>query len=142
MTGLAMTDLLLSDLLLTTSGTAGRALKLLPAIGALAGVTLLGGFILLRYRKTIFSSEESASDGPPLTLQDLRNLHRSGKLSDDEFERAKWVMIGKLGRRPAEGDTAPPKPGSVGLPGARVARPGYDLTGETLPKTDQILPDS
>ena len=53
-------------------------------------IALFGGIMLLR--KWI-NADQPTSTGPGFTLSDLRELHRQGKMSDEEFERAKSKMI-------------------------------------------------
>lgn len=53
---------------------------------------LLAGFVAAVRVKKYMSKPEDMS-GPGFTLSDLRTLHRSGKMTDSEFERAKEVVL-------------------------------------------------
>jgi len=48
-------------------------------------------FVLLRVRK--WMRDEAFSSGEGFTLADLRELHREGKMSDEEFNRAKQQFL-------------------------------------------------
>jgi hypothetical protein len=62
----------------------GLAIALAVAIG-------VGGFIL---RRIMLSRDQKASPHDPgFTLDDLRAMHRTGQISDEEFARAKARMI-------------------------------------------------
>ncbi len=64
---------------------------------------VVAGFLLVSYiKRRLDRPEESASTD--FTLADLRQLHRSGKISDEEFERAKAKML----RRLAPPEKSPP----------------------------------
>jgi hypothetical protein len=76
--------------------------SLLPWLLALLGLVIVGGGVLLLVRRWLRSDE---ADGPAdvgFTLQDLRDMHRVGELSDEEFERAKSAMIEQVQRAAEE----------------------------------------
>ena len=56
----------------------------------LAGL-LVVGLLIGRVRR--WRTQESDTSGEPWTLQDLRDLHASGELTDEEFERLKAAML-------------------------------------------------
>ena len=64
---------------------------------ALLVIVVIGWFAIARIRSWMKDNSEAAQ---PFTLDDLRQLHRSGQLSDEEFERAKEMMIGSVRRAP------------------------------------------
>jgi hypothetical protein len=68
--------------------------ELLPWLLVLLGVVIIGVGVIYFLRRAIHSESSSGQGG--FTLQDLRDLHRSGELSDEEFERAKNQMVGRL----------------------------------------------
>ena len=60
--------------------------------------------------------------GPGFTLGDLRRLHKEGKMTTEEFEKAKTILIGTakagadkpvLGNRPQGPRTNPPGAGAL-----------------------------
>ena len=54
---------------------------------------LVVGFLAaMRVRKWLMEDEEGG-DHPGLTLGDLRRFHRAGKMTDEEFEKARILMI-------------------------------------------------
>src|SRR5687768_10866064 len=66
----------------------------LPWVLVLIGVIIAGGIIIVALRRRI--SQDSSASAHGFTLQDLRDLHAKGELTDEEFERAKIQMIGHL----------------------------------------------
>jgi len=71
--------------------------EVLPWLILLIGVVLAGAIAIYYIRRSL---KDTKSHGGGFTLQDLRDMHAAGELSDDEFERAKAQMIGRL-RTPA-----------------------------------------
>jgi uncharacterized membrane protein len=67
---------------------------LLPWIGVLLGMVVVGAIVIAFTRRML--RDESGEAGAGFTLHDLRELHRRGELSDEEFRRAKDAMIGRL----------------------------------------------
>jgi uncharacterized membrane protein len=59
-------------------------------------IFLLVGFILVAAVKKRMKAEDAAGPGAGtgFTLSDLRQLRREGKISDEEFARAKEKIIG------------------------------------------------
>ena len=77
----------------------------LPWLILLIGLILIGGAVIYFVRRWLYQDSSSAHD-VGFTLQDLRDLHTRGELTDEEFQLAKTRMIGRLSTPPA----APPKP--------------------------------
>ena len=75
----------------------------MPWVLALIGATLVGAVAIYAIRRML-RSDPGTSNG--FTLHDLRAMHASGELTDDEFTRAKAAMIGRL-RSEVESDTLP-----------------------------------
>jgi uncharacterized membrane protein len=60
---------------------------------------VIAGFVLVSWvRNKLREPDDAASGG--FTLGDLRDMHRKGQLSDEEFERAKQRLIGVLRQSP------------------------------------------
>ncbi len=81
--------------------------EVLPWLIVLLVVVAVGVIALalaLRYMK----GSPPAADG--FTLQQLRNLHAAGELTDTQFQRARDAMIGRLSdtEQPAPPDPSPP----------------------------------
>jgi len=76
-------------------------------VAAFVGVALL--------KKRLVKPHEGMSGG--FTLSDLRALHRSGKMSDEEFEKAKEAVVA-ASRRASERQAQQNKP-----PGSGADRP-------------------
>ena len=72
------------------------ASQVLPWLGFLVVVVLVGGVVIWLVRRSMGAASAAVEAG--FTLQDLRDLHASGELSDEEFEGARAAMIGRLRR--------------------------------------------
>ncbi len=66
----------------------------LPWIILLLAAIIAGGVIIFLARRYIHSGDDAASGG--FTLHALREMHKAGEISDEEFTRAKAQMIGRL----------------------------------------------
>jgi len=66
----------------------------LPWLVGLGVIVFIGAGAIYFVRKMMQSQSSSLEDG--FTLHDLRQLHAQGELNDEEFERAKVAMIGRL----------------------------------------------
>jgi hypothetical protein len=56
-------------------------------------VVLVGGFMALMYFKKWLKEDDEPSSDIGFTLGDLRQLHKNGKMSDEEYEKARTQMI-------------------------------------------------
>ena len=57
-------------------------------------------------------SDDAPTSGPGFSLSDLRRLHKAGQMTDEEFEKAKLVLVGtaKVGTdKPVLGDRPRPR---------------------------------
>ena len=64
------------------------------AVGVfLLTLLLVGGFMAWMHFKKWLKDEEEPSSEIGFTLGDLRRLHKSGQISDEEFEKARAQMI-------------------------------------------------
>lgn len=99
-------------MLIASRGGASLFRDLAPWLALLLVFVVVGFMVVIYLRRSLHS--EVTGRGQGFTLQDLRDLHRSGKLSDDEFEAAKAAMIGRL--RPTKptgkAEKWPEKPGN------------------------------
>ena len=80
----------------------------------LIGLILIAAAVVMYLRKWYGSSD----DGPIIgfTLGDIRELHRSGQMNDEEFERAKGLIVAK-----ARAQTQPTDPeNAAGSAGVKV----------------------
>jgi hypothetical protein len=57
---------------------------------------LLGLFVFLSFYRKWMTSSEPTTGGPAFTLSDLRKLHKEGKMTTEEYEKAKAAIIGPL----------------------------------------------
>jgi hypothetical protein len=61
----------------------------------LLGLLALAAVVVALLRR-LNVGESMESDAPPFSLHDLRKLHREGKLTDEEFQRARSAMIAMI----------------------------------------------
>jgi hypothetical protein len=67
---------------------------ILLALGLLVIAVMIGGGVILLVRRWVKSEGEGVEEG--FGLQELRDLHAAGDLSDEEFERARAAVIEKV----------------------------------------------
>ena len=80
--------------------------QVLPWLIMLLGVVVVGGAGIYLVRRML-QGGPSASSGS-FTLHELRQMREEGQLSDEEFEQAKALIIGRVGDRPSPGDAIGP----------------------------------
>ncbi len=68
--------------------------EVLPWLGALVGVVVLGAVAIWLIRRTFGRDDRGGPGG--FTLQELRTMHAAGGLSDEEFRQAKESVIGRI----------------------------------------------
>ena len=71
-------------------------------------ILLLAGFVAVSLAKKRLLKDDDAA-GAGFTLADLRGLHREGRMSDEEFEKAKQMIVTTI-RRVNERKLADKKP--------------------------------
>jgi len=76
--------------------------EVVPWLAALAVVVVVGGIAIWLIRRTMRT--DTASGGGGFTLQELRDMRASGRISDDEFQRARDSLIGRLSEPAAARD--------------------------------------
>lgn len=69
-------------------------IEILPWIIGLAVIVFIGAGAIYYVRKMMYGQSSALEDG--FTLHDLRQLHAKGELNDEEYERAKDALIGRL----------------------------------------------
>ena len=67
---------------------------ILPWLVALLGVVVIGAAGIWVVRRLVRRESDGGAGG--FTLQDLRDMKTSGQLSDEEFNRARDSLIGRL----------------------------------------------
>ena len=80
---------------------------------ALVALVIVGWVTVLQVRRRLTKPDETSGTG--FTLSDLRQLHKSGQMSDAEFERAKAKVV-EAARKAAERDAAPAGAGGTAGP--------------------------
>lgn len=94
-------------------GSEGWAPVVVWSAGLLILLALMG-FAIARFRKRFSSTESPSSTG--FTLTDLRELHRSGKMTDAEFEVAKKLVLNGLKTSLGSSDRTKPPSGTDKVP--------------------------
>src|ERR1043165_262191 len=76
------------------SGRHTQAGDVIPWLILLIGFILAGGVLIYFVKR--WTKQDQASSAAGFTLQDLRELHARGELSEEEFQSARRAMIGRL----------------------------------------------
>lgn len=96
-------------------------------LGVLIVVTVVGGFVALAMRRNLLGPSRAAGLESNM-FKDLRDMRDRGEISPEEFERTHGVIVARLSGKEVTPRAAMPGPGEA------IATPGFDLTGEALPK--------
>ncbi len=89
--------------------TRDRTAELWMWIGILAGAVVVMAAVLWLIRKKTLGDDQPAGGALAFTLADLRQMHQSGQLSDEQFERLKARLISQtMGAEETEPPTDPP----------------------------------
>jgi hypothetical protein len=67
--------------------------KILIASLVLIALVVVGLLVVSQVKKRLTSEEAEKGQPGGFTLSDLRELHKSGQMSDEEFDRAKKQII-------------------------------------------------
>jgi hypothetical protein len=107
-------------------------------LGVLLLVAVLGGLGAMALRRRLL--RDDAGSAPLGLMQELEQLRLTGKISAEEYGRAKRRLAERAAGRAPE---APAKPHGLNGPqvradGTLVARPGHDLAGDPLPPPDGV----
>ncbi len=90
---------------LASAGSPGSLfVDILPWLVGLLAVVAIGGVAIYLVRRWLRRPPRGPAEG--FTLQQLRELHATGSLNDDEFERAKAAVIGRVSKEATTGDEA------------------------------------
>lgn len=89
----------------------GAEVEVAVAIAIVLAGALLLAVLAVYVRRWLLSKDDEPSDPGGFALSDLRRLHHEGKLSDEEFERAKAQLVSASQRSmtPSAGPTAKPQ---------------------------------
>lgn len=120
-------------------------------VGVLIVAAMIGGTLVILLRKRMLDKQSARSVAGSL-MEELRAMHADGRISDAEYEQTRKAMASRvshvLDTKRAAGlfelpdpKRRPPRPASPKTPDSTTpnaptsqAPPGYDLTGEPLPK--------
>lgn len=73
--------------------------SILPWLGVLALVVVVGGVVLTVIRRSMRAESGSKE---VFSLQTLRELRASGELTEQQYEKARLAMLGQVGRAPSD----------------------------------------
>jgi hypothetical protein len=73
-----------------------------------------GAYAVRWLRKQYWGPDELGGPGVGFTIGDLRHLHKSGQLSDEEFQKAKEKIVAAHQAAGLTGKTDPPRPPGEG----------------------------
>jgi hypothetical protein len=73
----------------------------------LVGLIVVGFVVVLRVKRWVNAPDTSSGGG--FTLSDLRRMHKEGRMTDAEFEKAKTLIIG-VAKAPRTDDASELKP--------------------------------
>lgn len=65
-----------------------------PWLVGLLAVVMAGGIVIYFIRRMLRADHGAPIEG--FALEDLRQMHRRGELSDEEFEKARITLIGRI----------------------------------------------
>jgi len=148
---------------LQAAGDASRAvaldsrdasLRIVYMVGAMIVLVLLLGLIVLHLRRTMLAGEKPEVAGGSV-FEELRLMHRRGEITHEEFEVMRRRAAQKLGGvgpsikplssgggagvEPIISANPSATPRAADKPSAERglrAKPGFDLTGEPLPRRE------
>ena len=73
-------------------------------------IIVVGFLVVLRVKRWVNAPDASSEAG--FTLSDLRRMHKEGRMTDEEFEKARTLIIGAAkAPRPASDSELKPPPG-------------------------------
>ncbi len=127
--------------------TDAHSMRLVVTIGLLIVAVVGLGTVLLVIRKRMFARDNDLASARTL-LDDLRAMRDSGEMTEDEYDAAKKALTSRVATSIKKEISAEPKASyapklprsAMPPPSAQTARPGYDLTGERLPKPEKNAP--
>ena len=120
--------------MLFTTTTAQSAqldtVEVLLIVGALIVLLMIGGSVIMIYRRKILADDRAAPQHSSI-LDELRASLDSGKMTPDEYERARRTVVDRArGAEPVRREPVSPELQRWD----RTAEPGVDLTGDPLPR--------
>ena len=128
-------------LILAQRGGFDQARPVLIWIAALIGVTIIGGIAVIKLREYMHGGNEQSPGHAATMLEQIDALKRDGRIGPGEHETLRRQLSQHVKSRMANSGqgTIPPgnRPLTRSFPDvgeARRAPPGYDLTGERLPR--------
>lgn len=129
--------------------TEGDSLRLAGVIGGFIIAVLLLGVVILAVRRRMFTRDNDLQGSRSL-MDQLRVMRDKGQMSDEEYEATRRSLASKVAANvlreapvapEVRGTRIPRGAGGIAGPAsARVARPGFDLTGEPLPGGGSPVP--
>jgi hypothetical protein len=100
-------------------------------IGVSLVLVVAASVFILWYRTKVLGRDQGTQVG---LLDELREMRNRGELSDEEYAAAKHAMVSRVSGNPTPRPVAKATAPSTT---ERLAPPGFDLTGQPLPKPPQ-----
>lgn len=82
-------------------------------------------FVVMRVKNWLTEDHEEVARGPGFSLSDLRELHRAGKMTDEEFELAKNQILSGAKAMTSKMPDPLARPGAAPTQRPRPARPAH-----------------
>ena len=102
--------------------------EMIPWLVVSVVLAVIGTVVIVYLRRKLFADDESAQ--PTGMMSELRAMRDRGEISEDEYERTRAVMVAKATGK----DPETVRLDAIRKSGGKVAQPGFDLTGQPLPK--------
>jgi len=124
------------------AGTWAEAKPALVLIGVLIVCLVIVGMIWMYLRRKLMEKESGRNLSASM-MERLREAHGRGEISDAEYEQTRKTLAARVSETmgaKGTGASAQPCPRArppTPDPSSRQAPPGYDLTGEPLPKPSE-----
>ncbi len=116
----------------------GDPVAVIVMVGVLILVVVGAGLLVMAIRRRLLQKHDPRASASSF-LDELRDMHRRGQVSDQEFQAARASLLAKVTGAPVAHPPASPR--AAPSTGARVAPPGFDLTGAPLPRPITERPD-
>ena len=114
--------------------TADQYQRIIWASLIVVGLIIAAFVVVIQVRRRLNQADDPTSGGTGFTLADLRQLHKSGQMTDAEFEAAKSKIV-EAARRASDRDAAAASSGAAGagLRERRQARAGSEVESNSPP---------
>lgn len=92
------------QVIIASAGSGGLFRALAPWLVTLIVLVIVGWIVVMMLRRMMTGDDDGPNEG--FTLHDLRQLRAAGKISEEEFDRAREAIIGAVQRAAQPEDEA------------------------------------